>query len=457
VKVIVNSQNNLLEQAQAARDSANWSLLIQCIQQLLPGQEVPTENKRQKVTVPVLESGMTTLSTYELEKILELAVDALIAGDFHQRWDVAKVFPKLGASAIGGLIEILEDEDTEEELCWYVARILGEFNQPEAIAALVELLKTSDNEELSVMAAAALGQIGRPAVAALAELLAEEDTRLLAVRSLSQMRRSETITPLLSVVQDAQVSVRAAAIEALSSFHDSRVPPVLLNALHDLAAPVRREAVVGLSFRADLQQELHLVDQLIPRLHDFNLDVCCAAGIALGRLGTDDAAAALYQVLQSPHTPVALQIEIVRALSRLETAVGLEYLRSCLQQLPISVWQETISVLGRVEQPHLTAQAAEIIIEALESDHAAMQQESVKQAIALSLGQLGEVQAVDKLIALLADADMGVKLHAIAALKQLAPEAAHQQLQKLASEALSPDLQQGVAIALQEWGGNVIV
>lgn len=427
----IDSQSNLIEQAQAARDAANWSLLIQCLQQLISQD-----------TSPVTES--------ELEQLLELAIDVLEAGDFHQRWEIAKVLPKLGQRAITPLIEILEDEDLDEELCWYAARILGEFDHPAAIAALVELLKTSDNEELNAMAAAALGQIGSPAVAALTELLAEANTRLLAVRSLSHIRRSETIAPLLGVVDDAQVAVRAAAIESLSSFHDPRIPPVLLNALNDLAAPVRREAVTGLSFRSDLQEELDLVNQLKSRLYDFNLDVCCSCAIALGRLGTDAAATALYQVLH-PNTPDALQIEIVRALGRVGTATGLEYLRSCLEQLSVTVWQEIATVLGRVEQPHLKALATEIAIQML-SSQSVTEHESVKQAIAFALGQLGEMQAIDELIQLLADPDPKVKLHAIAALKQLAPEAAHQQLEQLATnEVLAPHLKQGVAIALQEW------
>ncbi len=296
----IDSKINL-EQAQAARNSANWSLLIQVLQQLI--SEVLAES--------------------ELEQMLDLAIDGLVAGDFQQRWDIAKVFPKLGQSAISPLIEILEDEDADEELRWYAARILGEFNQPVAIVALVEVLKTSDSEELSAMASSALGQIGSPAVAALTELLAEENTRLLAVRSLSHIRRSETIAPLLSVVQDSQISIRAAAVEALSSFHDARIPPILLKALDDLAAPVRREAVTGLSFRYDLRQELDLVNRLAPRLNDFNLDVCCSAAIALGRLGTDTAANALYQALDF-NTPASLQIEIVRALGRVGTATSLD-------------------------------------------------------------------------------------------------------------------------------------
>ena len=421
---------NLLKQAQAARSLGNWSSVIQCLQQLILGEEGEQG-----------EQG---------EQLLDLAIDVLVYGDFQERWEIAKVFPKLG-HAIAPLLEILEDEDAEEEVRWYAARILGEFNQPSVINALVELLRTSESEELTAMAAAALGSIGSSAVAALAELLAESETRLLAVRSLSHIRRSETIIPLLSVVQDPQIAVRAAAIEALSSFHDSQIPPVLLNALDDIAAAVRREAVTGLSFRSDLREELDLVNRLGSRLYDFNLAVCTAAASALGRLGTDNAASALDQVLKSPNTPVSLQLEIIRALGRVGTQSGLEYLHSALNQLEsVTLWQEIVAVLGRVEQP-LTTRASEILVEIL-SDHPATQHENVKQVIALSLGQLGEIQALDPLIQLLATTDAGVRLHAIAALKQLAPEVAYQQLQQLATnEAIAPDLKQGVAIALSEW------
>lgn len=80
----------------------------------------------------------------------------------------------------------------------------------------------------------------------------------------------------------------------------------------------------------------------------------------------------------------------------------------------------------------------------------AIEHENIKSAIALSLGQLGEIQALHPLIQLLAS-DTGVRLHAIAALKNLAPDAAYEQLQQLASNDLAPELKQGIAIALAEW------
>jgi len=432
----VNNINQLLLQAQAAHDAADWSSLIQYLQQL-----ILRENSRHPEIVK------------NREYLLRLTVSTLEMGDFQQRWEIAKVLTNLGNIAISPLIEILEDEDAEEELRWYAARTLGEFQHPDVIASLVELLKTNEDEELKAIAATALGQMGTLAISAISELLVKEDTRVLAVRSLSCIRQTETIAPLLSVVQDSQAAVRAAAIEALSSFHDERVPPILLEALEDVAATVRRAAVFGLGFRPDLCETSDLVTKLQPRLYDFNLEVCCAAAVALSRITSDDAAQQLFQVLISPHTPIKLQLEIIRALNWMGTLSGLKYLQQALNHNSSqTMWQEIVTVLGQVQKPELTQLATEILLDMLQSKHPGTEIASVKSAIALSLGQLGKMQTIEPLIFLLADPNAAVRLHAIAALKNLDGEAAHQQLQQLANNtALTPDLQQGIAIALAEW------
>jgi len=110
--------------------------------------------------------------------------------------------------------------------------------------------------------------------------------------------------------------------------------------------------------------------------------------------------------------------------------------------------QEAIAVLGRVENLQTKEQAAEILLQLLESQPDVRE----KQAIAFSLGQLGQLEAMEALIQLLGDVNASVRFHAIAALQQLAPQAAYQRLEVMSGEALSPALQNGVAIALQEWG-----
>nr|WP_211173131.1 HEAT repeat domain-containing protein [Brasilonema bromeliae] len=400
---IVNNINQLLVQAQAAYNAANWSSLIQCLQQLTQQQdsEHPEILKNQ-------------------EHLLELALQVLETGDFQQRWEIAKVLTSLGNIVIPPLIDILKDEDAEEELRAYAARILGDLKNPNAIPPLVELLKTNESDELMKIAATALGQMGSLAIASLTELLAQEQTRLLATQMLSYIRQKETIAPLLSVVEDSQVAIRAVAVEALSSFHDHRVPPVLINALNDVAAPVRREAVVGLGFRPDLREALNLVARLQPRLSDINQDVCCAAVAALSRMGGEAAAQQLFQVLVSPNIPIQLQLEAIRALSWVGTLSGLKYLQQALYQLQFpTVWQEIVTVLGRVSDTTLTDKAAEILLEMLQQNHPGVEIGNIKSAIALSLGQLGKKQAINPLTQMLADEDAQVRLHASAALKKL--------------------------------------
>jgi HEAT repeat protein len=499
---------NVLEQAACAVEQKNWSLLNQCLQQLPVKRNIAGASGGKQQVDP------------DIDLVLTLALEILQTGDFHQRWEVAKVFPRLGSCAIAPLVDILADEAEEDrELRWFAARILGDFHAPEAITALVDVLKTNHREDLTAMAAAALASLGassknatafRLAIDALTDMLERDETRSLAVKALSHIRHSETITPLLSVIRDKEVAVRTTAIEALASFHDDRIPPVLLDALKDTAAPVRREATIGLGFRAQLQEELELVAQLTKQLWDLNLEVCHAAAIALGRMGTDAAADALFAVLQKGNAPIALQVQIVRSLSWIETPKALIYLQEAIAQRhqsqvcikdaengrrgdgesveedaatgrrgdaesveetftasPLSlvtassshpipqdseeidlVCQEIIAVLGRVEKPDLVTLAAKILLDALNSNYPTIQHPRLKQALATSLGHLKQPAAVDSLIQMLADEDEGVKWHAIAALKKFT--GVTPKLEALvANDNVTPALKQGMAIALE--------
>jgi HEAT repeat protein len=431
----------VLEQATVAAKQSNWTLLNQYLQQLL-AKESDTAG------LAVSDWSETTKS-----QLLHWALAVLQLGDFQERWDVAKVFPSLGLAAVPPLLDILADETADLELRWFTGRVLGQFPAPQVIQGLVELLQQAESEELSTMAAEALAQMGTLAIEPLTQLLAFENTRFLAVQALAQIRHSQTINPLLSVIKDQQPVVRTAVIEALSSFHDPRVPPVLVEALSDVAASVRREAIVGLGLRPDLQQTLKTVQLLRDRLWDFNWEVCQQAAISLGRMGTLEAAAALFEVLNSSLTPIPLQITAVRALGWIELPQTLDYLQQLLfSTATIEVAQEIVSALGRMEQPALAFPAAEILIKWLSSSDLLVQQPGLKSSIVLSLGQLGNPHALEPLIEMLADADECVRFHAIAALRQLAPHKAQWRLQVLATdEQLLPALKAGVNQALLEW------
>lgn len=435
---------NVLEQASAAAQQENWSLVIQCLQTLplgmAEGQSAIGQNELESVA----------LSDGDLAQALSLALDVLNAGDFQERWEIAKIIPKLGERAITPLIEILQDEEADLELRWFAIRVLGGFHHPIIITTLLDFLKTAEDAELSAMAAATLSSVGDGAIEALSSLLLVPESRLLATKALAQIRRPQTIVPLLSVVHDSDAAVRATAIEALSSFHDPRIYAILIEALKDLAATVRKEAVIGLGLQADVGQELDLINQLKPLLYDFNLEVCQQAAIALGRLGTEAAVQALFEVLQSSATPLPLQLELIRVLGWVETTASLDCLQQALKISTVDTALEIVRVLGRLAQSNLKAKAAQILMDLLNSQHPVVQSNILKQAVAQSWGELGEAGAITALVELLAEPAMSVRLHAIAALKNF--PSSYQQLEQLATnQQLTPALKEGIAIALGEW------
>ena len=426
----------LLQQAQTAAYRADWALLNQHLQHLLSGDYSSCS----------FDADLSAL-------LLDLALQSLESGDFQDRWDVAKLFPSFGVGAIAPLLDLLQDQDADSEAQWFAIRILSRFNHPSVVTALVDLLKTSINEDLNAMAVNTLAAMGSSAIEILTPLLDQDNTRRLATQTLSQIRHPATVPLLIEIVHDREAKVRATAIEALSSFHTPDITRILIQALRDPSTPVRRAAVIGLGFCTAEVTELDLVSHLRPLLLDLNLDVCRQTAIALGRLGTPAAASVLFQTLQSLNTPESLAIELVRALGWIGTSDALHNLQRSLIQLPLaSVCQEILVVLGRVDHPDQKRQATQILLDLLQQDGTFAQSASARQAIALALKQLGDPAALNPLINLLADPHVSVRLHVIAALKSLAPEAAHQRLKQLfQSEHSGSELGRGVAIALEEW------
>ncbi|MEM7713010.1 MAG: HEAT repeat domain-containing protein [Cyanobacteria bacterium P01_A01_bin.68] len=389
-----------LEKLVTATQKGNWCLVNQCLQQV-------SWDKKE-----------------EFEQVLHSSLQVLRFGDFRERWEVAKIIPKLGKGVIKPLLSITEDEETEVEVRWFAVRILGEFNEPEIIISLVYLMQETEEEDLSKIAAATLSNIGNPAIVALSQLLEHEKSRLLAVKSLSQIRRLSIIKPLISVVDDINPEIRAIAIEGLGSFHEERLIPIFIQGLQDIAAAVRKEAVIALGMRGKLKAKFNLVPQLQPLLYDLNLEVCQQSAIALGRMKDDKAVEALFRVLSARTTPILLKKEIIRVLSWNGSQKALGYLEEILYAEDIEPYQEEISqeivtVLGNQELPQLRFQSAQILINFLNSQQETASTSKIRQAIAGSLGELRETSALPSLEQLASDSEKVVRLHAIAGLKKL--------------------------------------
>ncbi|NEP89025.1 MAG: HEAT repeat domain-containing protein [Okeania sp. SIO2C2] len=436
--------SNLLEQAKTASQEKNWSLVNQYLQQFLLAS--------QKTCVDWLENA-------DLDVVLDLAITVLKNGDFQERWDIYKLFKQIGKPAIAPLIEMVQDEDLDLERRWFVARILADFNSEEVREALKNIIISSEAEDLQEIAADTLAVLGDSAVDILTDLLTKADSRLLATKALAKINSPSTITPLLTVVKDGDDEVRKNAISALSNYHDSRLPFVLISALKDTAAKVRKEAVIGLSTYANLDEQLGVVELLQPLLWDINFEVCQQVAIAIGKIGTNTAATALFELLQTTNVPVFLKLDAVRALSWVETQVSVEYLQSLLEdnllvavEYQPQIVNEIITALGKIERQELKPKATEILIEFLRSNNSVLESVRVKNSLVLALGYLGDIRALDYLIQLLEENDASVRLHCIAALKQLDSERAYQQLIYLSQKAnIKSELKTGIATAIAEW------
>ncbi|MBP0020870.1 MAG: HEAT repeat domain-containing protein [Cyanobacteria bacterium SBLK] len=386
----------ILEKAKMATQCNDWLQVNDCLQQL-----------------PLAKDKQMPFD----DEALDLALTVLNCGDFRERWEIAKILPKFGDRAIPPLIAILEDEEIEIEERWFAGRILGQFDRPLVIDALVRCWQTSEDEELTAIVAAALANLGESAIAPLANLLERPELRPLATQALAQIRHPVAIDCLLSVVRDRDAWVRATVVEALGTIRDRRLIPVLIEALNDINSNVRKEAAIALGLWRDLSSELDLLTVLTPRLYDFNLEVCQQAAMAIGKLKTPEAATTLFHVFQSPATPLVLQIHLIRALAWNETEAGLECLQKILGLAGEKGVLETIRVLGRVESSHLKPLASRILLDFFSRQSFPLESMEILQSLIQAWGQLGDSEAVAVLIPLKEHHTAIVRLHAIAALQ----------------------------------------
>lgn len=350
------------------------------------------------------------------QQFLDLALEILAAGDFKARWDVSKLLPQVGNLALAPLIAIVRDIDADIEERWFVGRLLGQFDTPEAVAALVHLLQETRDPDLAAIAASALAAIGCRAIGPLSELLRSPETCAPAAIALSQIPHADTIEPLLGVVGVADARVRATAVAALANFHDTRVLPALLAALQDYAAPVRKAAVSGLGLR--VAADPRLFGRLQPLLHDLDPGVCQQAALAIGRSGSDAAAALLAAELQMPLTPLPLQLACARALAWMESPAALAGLARALPVAGEPIVLEIVRVLGRLEGPELKAPAANLLL-VFYAAAGSTASTVVLQALTHAWSLLGHPDARATLQQLEEHPEPGVRLHARAALAGL--------------------------------------
>jgi len=425
-----------------------------------------------------------TVEEQEIQQALEL----LLAGDFHSRWDKSKRFVKRFQSdrPIPFLIQALQSS-TEPEYQWFLIRILGEYDQPIVVERLAHFLVSTPEAELQAEVIRALTRLGNSAIATLSQQLQSNHLpqRRLAARALSHIRRSHVIEPLLSIVRDADSQLRLIAIEALGSFHDARITPVLISALTDEDA-ITTEAVRALGRRSDLLDTYDLIKLLQKCMTQRSEAIAKESATALGRLGTEEAAVALGSVLTQP-APTAVKVAAVRALSWTDSAIAMAYLATAFEYKPPVVMptlkREIAKALGQARTPankftaakplvgwlqqYVSNASSEELTETIKQEttkHETSEHETsepnihtpdlfaLKQTVVSSITWLGAMEATESLIPLLADEDVRIQMHALSALKRIAPREAKARVTDYASAPeLSSVVKSKIARHLDTW------
>jgi HEAT repeat protein len=387
---------------------------------------------------------------------LDSALVALRNGDFQARWDIAKEIPPFGARAVPPLVALLDNAEADEELTWFIVKILGTFHHPDAVLALVERLDPSQPEDLSAIAAQMLAEMGTEVLDSIAPLLKDPVRQPLAIRAIAQIEHPKAVPLLLeSWSQVPPPAVRVLVLEALDKFQDPAILPVFLQGLQDESPGVRKAAIAGLTSRRDSFPKDDWVGQIIPCLADQVLEVADQAARALGRFATEAAAIALVEKCCALGTPPTLQQTLIQALGWIGSSCALEGLMQLWQTLsqsavpPEPLLKEVLVSLSRATVDR--SAAAQKIVLLLRSP---ILQASIplKSTAAFCLGRLADEDTLDELIELLAEPDYALQLHAIAALKQVSPDRAYGEIQRRSKDSSnSPSLADGLAIALQEW------
>jgi HEAT repeat protein/beta-lactamase regulating signal transducer with metallopeptidase domain len=238
-----------------------------------------------------------------------------------------------------------------------VAEALSQMQDPRAIAALVQALRTDTDPQVREMAAQALGHI-------------DDES---AVPGLLAAWREERVT-----------AVRRQIIDALAGIGSASSASALMDALRDGDAEIRASAVNGLGaieYKA-------AAPQIIPLLRDANADVRHKAAWALGALKAADALDELMTAAADANAEV--RQAALHALDELETPRALPAFIRALRDARVDVRRQAASAIGDIEG---LDRAPRELVAALDDADAEM-----RQTVLHALGHIHDVSTISAII-----------------------------------------------------------
>jgi HEAT repeat protein len=275
--------------------------------------------------------------------------------------------------------------------------------EPIAAPLVDRLLRTAageiDNQDQLAGTLAAIAALGPAAVAPLKGALADPDgtVRLAAVQALRRIGGARVIDPLIGALRDQDWKVREQAVEALGALKDRRATkPLLEQSVKDQQPQIRYECLTSLGLIGDPAA----VPALVKGTHDHDRYVRMWAMDALCQMHDAHAPALALTLLHDPIGYVVRQTMTSCAWA-LDVPAGHHAL------IAIALSSNSIATAGVAQRTLVAylkrpAGAAKLIEAMRQAGREALHGPHARNA-ALLLGDAKDPQAVDGLIAALAD------------------------------------------------------
>lgn len=242
------------------------------------------------------------------------------------------------------------------------------------------------------------------------------------------------IDEYLRDLKSDHLAVRVRAAASLGRMGDKAAVPALVEALKDGEADVRREAAKALGLIKDARAAAPLVDAL----RDRDMNVRLYAAYALGEIRDPKAAKPLLQALRDAEWCVRNQA--AWALREIHDPAIAEPLVAALK----TEKPDEAHILWLLR--HVGATDTTKHVAALLKNPAVV----VRMRAVRALGELHDKEAVDPLIAALADSDADVRLHAIRALAKFGDDRAEQPMRELVAGEQNASVREAAEEALRK-------
>jgi HEAT repeat protein len=308
---------------------------------------------------------------------------ALSSDDAQVRQMAVKSLGKMGVTALRPLLQIVQDEKQTDQVVKSAAEALGLLGDPQALPALVTLLRARRGK-LAEPAAHALAGIGAPAVQSLIEALpahsAELELRQAIVTALVSIGLP-SIPALTRALNSSSTAIRAATEDALTRI-GAPANQALLQALRGGDLNLRRRIAEILENTGDVGLAEPLVRMLGDKEQDSGVRV--RAMHILAQVGREQAVDPLIEAMQKDPDEVVRR-EAVRTLMDIKSERSVGPLIDMLQDAMLR--DQATAALSAIGDPAVEA----LILAINEGRDTGLRQAAIKALSAIGArGRVGE-------------------------------------------------------------------